>query len=267
MTVRHILRALLTILALVPGAAEAQGPEGVSAAAAARLDARIAALEEEVRATTGRIEELGHRIGQLEQRLDKVLTDLEYRMSRIEGGQPPAAAGGDASPPAQARPASPAAGGAPPAAAGPAPSRRQPAPPPAARGGSPPEGSAEEQYAYAFGLLRQANYPAAEVALQEFLRRHPDDKLAENARYWLGETYYVRRDYVKAAETFLEAYQKSKTGPKAADSLLKLGMALGQLGKKEEACTTFRELDRAIPDAPERVKEKSRQERNRLGCR
>jgi TolA-binding protein len=44
-------------------------------------------------------------------------------------------------------------------------------------------------------------------------------------------------------------------------------MSLGQLDKKDEACATFRELDRAIPDAPERVKEKSRQERNRLGCR
>src|SRR3546814_19535879 len=50
--------------------------------------------------------------------------------------------------------------------------------------------------------------------------------------YWLGETYYVRQRYQDAAVAFLEGYQKYPKSPKAADNLLKLGMALGPVGQK-----------------------------------
>ena len=52
--------------------------------------------------------------------------------------------------------------------------------------------TAKAQYDHAFGLLSQANYPAAEQALGAFLATHPQDPLAGNAKYWLGETQYVR---------------------------------------------------------------------------
>jgi TolA-binding protein len=49
-----------------------------------------------------------------------------------------------------------------------------------------PAGSASDQYNFAFGLLKQADYPAAEAALS-FIRQHPNDGLA-GRQYWLGET-------------------------------------------------------------------------------
>ena len=42
------------------------------------------------------------------------------------------------------------------------------------------------------GLLKQADYPAAEEALKTFVAQHPKDPLAGSAQYWLGETYYAR---------------------------------------------------------------------------
>ena len=127
-------------------------------------------------------------------------------------------------------------------AAAPAPAQA-PAPAPLAKALAVlPQGTAKEQYKYAFGLLRQANYDKAELALQEFVKLHPKDTLAGNARYWLGETYYVRAAYVQAAEAFLESYQTAPKGAKATDSLLKLGMSLGGLDKKREACAAFDKL-------------------------
>lgn len=113
-----------------------------------------------------------------------------------------------------------------------------------------PEGPPSEQYKHAFGLLRQGRYEDAATNFQQFLERHPDDQLAPNARYWLGETYYVRADYVSAAETFLEAYSQGAKAPKAPDSLLKLGMSLAQLDKIAEACAAFEKVRRDYPDAP-----------------
>ena len=106
----------------------------------------------------------------------------------------------------------------------------------------------------------------ARAKARDFLSRYPDDPLADNARYWLGESYYARGDYPRAAETFFEAYEKNKTGPKAPDTLLKLGMALGNLDKKKEACASFRELSRAFPNAAAPIKDKAAQESRRLGC-
>ena len=137
----------------------------------------------------------------------------------------------------------------------------------AAAGAAMPQGSSREQYAYAFGLMRKANYDEAEAVFKEFLAAHPDDPLAGNARYWLGETYYVRGDYARAAETFLDGYQRDKSGTKASDTLLKLGMSLAALGKNKEACATYAELGKALPDAPATIKSKADKERQQLRCK
>ncbi len=144
----------------------------------------------------------------------------------------------------------------------------QPAPAPTASAATIvlPPGTAKEQYNYAFGLLRQANYDKAELALQEFVKLHPKEALASNARYWLGETFYVRAAYVQAAEVFLEGYQADPKGPKAPDSLLKLGMSLGGLDKKREACAAFDKLLKDFPDAPAGVKNTVTREKQKYGC-
>ena len=130
-----------------------------------------------------------------------------------------------------------------------------------------PQGSAKDQYNYAFGLLRQANYDRAELAFAAFLKAHPDDGLAGNARYWLGETHYVRGNYLKAAEIFAENYKLDSQGAKAPDTLLKLGMSLSQLDKGAQACVTFGELRKKFPKAPEAIKSSMDRERKRLSCK
>ena len=65
----------------------------------------------------------------------------------------------------------------------------------------------------------------------------PNDPLAGNAQYWIGETYYVRGQYKNAADAFLKGYKKYKSSEKAPDTLLRLGMALAELGQKDAACS------------------------------
>ncbi len=114
--------------------------------------------------------------------------------------------------------------------------------------------------------MRQADYPGAEEALRSFVQRYPNDPLAGNAEYWLGETYYVRKDYNNAAATFAEGYRKYPQSGKAADNLLKLGMSLGNVGQKKEACLTFSQLAHDFPKASGNITERANQEKQRLGC-
>ena len=154
----------------------------------------------------------------------------------------------------------------PPPAAAPAPQAETP-PPAAAAPGVLPEGTPRERYIYAFGLLRQARYDDAETALKAFLETHADDPLAGNARYWLGETFYVRGDYMQAAEVFLQGYQQAPSGPKAPDTLLKLGMALANLDKRQEACAAFDKLEKDFTDLPANIVKVMARERQRNDCR
>ncbi|MGH6933681.1 MAG: tol-pal system protein YbgF [Dongiaceae bacterium] len=129
-----------------------------------------------------------------------------------------------------------------------------------------PGATPDEQYQYAFGLLRQAKYADAEVALRAFMRQNPQHPLAGNANYWLGETYYVRSDYNQAALIFANGYQSYPKSGKAPDTLLKLGMSLAAMGQANDACVAFAELETRYPGASDTVKQRLSQERGRNGC-
>lgn len=269
--------------AAVPPASGGAGPPAGASGdySYARLNVRINALEDELRSMTGAIEGLNHQIRTLSERLDKLVGDVDYRLGALEkqaprGGPAPAGepkVGAAPSPPgveAQTPQGSPArtlgtlsakdAGAAPTAPQGNTETAAAPA-------SALPPGTPKEQYSYAFGLLRQTNYEQAEKALRAFIKAHPDDPLTGNARYWLGETHYVRAEYLKAAEVFAENYKLDAKGAKAPDTLLKLGMSLANLDKKKQACLTFDELRKRFPDAPAAIKSTAAKERSRAGCK
>ena len=295
--------------------------------AIARLGVRLTELEEELRATTGRIEELTHLVSQINGRMDKLVGDVDYRLSALESS--PAGASAMARPGVAAMPPPVSPTPSPPLmAASPSPPTVQtvapgggsagfatqpqslgtvsrsavealatpgtttaqqapqaqmapqaqtamsgqtikPAPAAQTASASPgvlPQGTPNQQYKYAFGLLRQNQFDRAEEAFTAFIETHGDDPLTSNARYWLGETYYVRQDYERAARTFFDGYNQSPQGPKAASSLLKLGMSLAHLDKREDACITFAKLDQEFPEAPPSIRTVMTRERQRNTC-
>ncbi len=58
---------------------------------------------------------------------------------------------------------------------------------------------------------------------QQFLQSYPQSSLADNAQYWLGESYYVTRDFQNAAAAFQTVLDRWPDSRKAPDALLKLG--------------------------------------------
>jgi tol-pal system protein YbgF len=127
-------------------------------------------------------------------------------------------------------------------------------------------GNAKQLYETAYGYLMQRDYGAAQGAFEDFLSRYPQDSLAGNAQYWLGEAHFVRGEYKAAASSFLKGYQTYAGNARAADSLLKLAMSLDRLGQKDAACSSFGELSTRFPNAPENVKMRAKSERQRIGC-
>ena len=129
-----------------------------------------------------------------------------------------------------------------------------------------PGNSPQEQYEYATGLLQRGAYPEAGLAFKAFVAQHPKDQLAGNAQYWLGETFYAQSDYKNAAIAFAEGYQKYPKSAKAPDNLLKLGMSLGQTGRKSDACTAFKQLGSQFPNASAAIKDRTARAQQKYAC-
>ncbi|HBF99686.1 MAG TPA: tol-pal system protein YbgF [Alphaproteobacteria bacterium] len=238
----------------VGGAAAITAPEPVgNETAAARLKIQIDQMALELRNLTGQIEQIDFRLMQTQTRLDKLVADIDFRLSALEKGKEGVAGGSIGSKfpgedPSASREAAPAAN-------------------PAAPATTTADQSPEAQYAAAFNLLRGGDYPAAASALKAFLAAHPDHKLAGNAIYWLGETFYVRNQYQEAASYFLEGFQKYPDSPKGADNMLKLGMTLAALGHQMEACQTLTEIGKTYPQASDKIKNRATSEAKKANCR
>ena len=220
-------------------------------ARSAGTEIRLTALDEELRRVTGLIEELEHRIDGIGGRLDKLVADVDFRLVALEESAASRPLGpGEPAQPGGAEVAARATNG-----------ESDTAPAQAL-----PEGTPAERYDYAIGLLRAGEFDRAERAFGSFVTTHPDDGLAGNAQYWLGETHYVREQYEQAATAFLDGYQRYPDSPKAPDNLLKLGMTLGTLGQRAEACATLDELATKFPDAARPIQDRASRERRTLDC-
>ncbi len=254
------------------GQATAQASPGVDVETlAARIEVRIGELDGALGALTGRVEAVAHNIDQLTARLDKLVADVDFRLTAIEQAQTEAAKLATATPPPPA-PVEPLPAGSqtlgtiPAPAASTDPGATTAAPPPATLTPALPPGTPQQQYDYAFSLLRQADYGEAERALKAFIELHPDDALTGNAYYWLAETFYVRGRYEEAVQYFARGYQDFPDSVKAPDNLLKLGMSLGKLDRKEDTCLTFAKLDEQFPNASPSIKQRVATESQRAGC-
>jgi tol-pal system protein YbgF len=264
----------------------------VGSSSAARVAVKLTDLEYELRTTTGKVETVAQQIEEISLRLDKLIIDMDYRLNALEGSSTRSSQKVRASPsPGGVQRVMP--GSSQPGVLGTLSQAKTPAVPrengedqngatlPAGTEvtsntlvgqqlkspGILPEGMPEDRYAYAVGLLRQGDYEQAEKAFNEFMVAHPDDDLSNNSRYWLAESYYVRGQYVQAAEFFMAGYQANALAAKAPDMLLKLGMSLSKLDKKKDACASFAKLLGDFPKASGRILKKVVLERKKIGCK
>jgi tol-pal system protein YbgF len=129
-----------------------------------------------------------------------------------------------------------------------------------------PTGNPRDEYEAAYGYVLNGEYELAETGFKAFIADHPTDKRIGSAQFWLGETYYVRSRNKEAADAFLKSYTQFPDGPKAPDSLLKLGLSLSAMGEKKAACTTYDELLAKYPKASKALRDRASAEKTRAKC-
>lgn len=111
-----------------------------------------------------------------------------------------------------------------------------------------PGGSDRDNYQAAFELLKEQRYEQAAMAFRQFLVSYPDSELADNAQYWLAESYYVTDDFSQALEQFSVVIDRHPRSRKVPDALLKMGYCNYELGRFAEARASLSRVQQDFPD-------------------
>lgn len=295
-TLKEDVRALQRQL-YKSGGSSAAASDSVTSSVTSDIQGKIGVYDESIRKVNGRMDELENMIKKLDRKLDKINRDMEIRFKILEGRQVPADLSAPATAVATKDYAAPVAvnasrsvvgdsieGGDLMPIAGAAVAEEKQSGNNSA--GSGPESlipddetevqpaqaelkaaTAEDMYASGMQALNGGYYDEAELAFQHILQKFPNDKLAGNAQYWLGEVYYKQGNFQKAKLAFKAGYENYKTGNKAPDSLFKLGMTMKSLQENKNACIVFMSFGEEFPKVEAELAKRVKNESARLGCK
>jgi len=217
-------------------------------------------LKAEVRELRGQLEQQQYSLSQMTDRQRELYLDVDRRLQRAEaGGVAPGAAPAIAVSAASAT--APSAGTTAPAGSTTA-GTSGTAAVGAATAGAATQASTpltapasvdpvKEQQAYqsAFNLLKAGRYDQAAKSFQKFVTQYPTGKFADNAQYWLGESYYVTRNFDNAVREFEKLVTNHPDSQKLTHALLKIGYIYDELGRKEQASEVLTDLIKNYPQS------------------
>jgi len=139
-----------------------------------------------------------------------------------------------------------------------------------AAGALPPPPAPPADPAVAFkqakDLLLAGDYGNAEQAFSAYVNNYPESAKTPEAKYWWGETLFVREAYSDAAGAYIGAIRGWPQTSWAPDATLKLARSLVALKKTPDACRTLDELAKRYPKAPAQVTSRAASTRVAAKC-
>ncbi len=209
-------------------------------------------LREEVRTLRGELENEAHTVDVLQKRQQKWQGEIDKRIRALEStngtSAEPAPAKDEAalpvSPDKAVKPDDEAKGNA----------AASPSPAPKTEGGDNPPvaasgGNEQDTYDDAFNLLKLGRYDESIAGFNTFLSQFPESHYADSAKYWLGETYYVKRQYEPVIAAYERLAKDHPTSQRITQALLKIGYSYHELGQTDKAVETLEGLRQRYPSS------------------
>lgn len=95
------------------------------------------------------------------------------------------------------------------------------------------------------------NLEAARNGFEKLITGYPTSPQADNAQFWIGETYYREKWYEKAILEYQKVIEKYPSGNKIPAALLKQGLAFLNIGETNNARLVLKELVAKHPSTNE----------------
>ncbi len=103
-------------------------------------------------------------------------------------------------------------------------------------------GREEDLYMSAMDFFDQGQIKSAEQRFSEFIEAFPTSTKLSSALFWRAETRVKNENWIGAANDYLESFTINPDGENAAKTLFGLGVSLGAIGEKDQACLTLDEV-------------------------
>lgn len=199
-----ILRCILLWLFALPALAQQS-----SSRALIDILNQIDQLKAEIQRIRGEGDEMRHELDRLGRRQQSLYLDLDQRLLELEGGGKSKASVGNQDNQSQVESERPV--------------QDTQTETPNQDQDSTNTDNQERVYEEAFVYLNNGRYDDAIADFSRLLEEFPNGEYADNAVYWLGETYYVKRDFEAARTSFDRLMERFPNSNKIPDAMLKLG--------------------------------------------
>jgi tol-pal system protein YbgF len=112
-----------------------------------------------------------------------------------------------------------------------------------------PEDERVRAYNAAYQAFKDKKFKEARERFESFLKAYPKNDLADNAQFWIAETYFAQKHYedaILAYEALLKRYPESK---KTSGALLKQAFAFIEIGDPKTGRIILNRLKDKFPDS------------------
>jgi tol-pal system protein YbgF len=223
----------------------------------AKADAELHKIREDMQAVSGRLDENNRLVMRAIERdttaqddMSTTIAGLNDRISRIETGvrrlnaylnlEPVAAA------PAQEAEEKPLMG------SEPQPETRTPAVGQALPSIDKPDVSPEQRlYDVNMALFREEKYEEAIAGFKNFVAKYPKSDLADNAQFWVGESYMGLKQYEQAILAFQRVIKNYPKGNKTPNATLRQAVAFYEINDKTSSKLLLKKLIKEFPKSTE----------------
>ena len=110
----------------------------------------------------------------------------------------------------------------------------------------------------ALAIFRKGEFPAAQAAFVDFIKRFPQSGFRPTALFWLGNAQYANRDYRGAIGNFRALLTAAPEHPRAAEAVLSIANCQIELKDMAGARKTLGELVQNYPQSEAAVAAKDR---------
>jgi tol-pal system protein YbgF len=106
-------------------------------------------------------------------------------------------------------------------------------------------------YDKSLALFREGRFEDAMDGFSDFLKRYPDSDRADNAQFWIGESYMGLKQYEKAILAYQEVIKEYPKGNKVPNALLRQAAAFEEINDKTSSRLLLKKLIKNHPDSSE----------------
>lgn len=209
------------VIAQAPVASREAVP--VDTSGSTQLVLELQSLRQEISMLRGTIEELEYQVQKLEKKQQENYADLDGRVAGLYSGQTPVDAPIENNV-AESAPFVPL-------------DQLQStnAAPEPVNSSASSEQESKKLYDQGFSALRQGDRETAVTSFNQLVSTYPDSRQAPDARYWLGETYWLANKKEQSRQAFVQLLELAPDYRKAGDAMYRLGVIYDQLGDFDTA--------------------------------